>query len=83
MLTGMVRRVCAPVLARAGAEWLGVGDAAEGGAVREALAAAGVGYEEQPRILVMCGLEGEDAEAVVGAWADAGCVGAAADGVAG
>jgi alanine racemase len=56
--------VCAPVLAEAGAEWLGVGSAAEGVAVREVLP-AGVGYEEQPRILVMCGLEGEDAEAVV------------------
>jgi alanine racemase len=57
--------MCAPVLARAGAEWLGVGDAGEGGAVREALAAAGVGHEDQPRILVMCGLECGDAEAVV------------------
>jgi alanine racemase len=57
--------VCALVLAKAGAEWLGVGDAAEGGAVREALAAAGVGREDQPRILVMCGPERKDAEAVV------------------
>ncbi len=57
--------VCAPVLAEAGAEWLGVGNAAEGGAVREVLAAAGVAYEQQPRVLVMCGLEGEDAEVVV------------------
>ena len=32
--------LCAPVLARAGAKWLGVADAAEGCAVREALAAA-------------------------------------------
>jgi alanine racemase len=57
--------VCAPVLARAGAEWLGVGDAAEGRAVREVLVAAGVADEDQPRILVMCGLEGGDAGAVV------------------
>src|ERR1700760_5196195 len=57
--------VCALVLAKAGAEWLGVGDAAEGGAVREALAAAGVRREDQPRILVMCGTEDGDAEAGV------------------
>jgi alanine racemase len=53
------------VLAKAGAEWLGVADAVEGTAVREVLAADGFAYEEQPRILVMCGLLGEDAEAVV------------------
>jgi alanine racemase len=57
--------VCATVLAKAGAEWLGVADATEGAVVREALAAAGVAYEDQPRILTMCGLPGEDAEAVV------------------
>jgi alanine racemase len=67
--------VCAPVLVKAGAEWLGVADAAEGVAVREALvqagAANGVAHEDQPRlgheirILVMSGLLGEDAEAVV------------------
>jgi alanine racemase len=57
--------VCAPVLAKAGAEWLGVADAVEGVAVREVLAAAGVAYEDQPRILLMCGLPGEDAEAIV------------------
>ena len=57
--------VCAPVLARAGADWLGVGDVAEGAAVREALAAAGVAHEDQPQILVMCGLECGDAGAVV------------------
>ena len=57
--------VCAPVLAKAGAEWLGVADAAEGVVVREALAAGGMRYEDQPRILMMCGLPGEDAEAVV------------------
>jgi alanine racemase len=57
--------VCAPVLAKAGAEWLGVADAAEGVAVREALQAAGVAYEDQPRILLMCGLPDEDAEAIV------------------
>jgi alanine racemase len=57
--------VCAPVLAKAGAEWLGVADAVEGVGVREVLAAGGVAYEDQPRILVMCGLMGEDAEAIV------------------
>jgi alanine racemase len=57
--------ICAPVLARAGAEWLGITDVAEGAAVREALAASGVGYERQPRIMVMSGLLGEDAEAIV------------------
>jgi alanine racemase len=59
--------VCAPVLAKAGAEWLGVADAVEGLHVREVLAAGGVTYEEQPRILVMSGLQDVDvdAEAVV------------------
>lgn len=54
--------VCAPVLVRVGAEWLGVADAEEGMAVRAALAAAGT---KQPRILVMCGLLGDEAEAIV------------------
>jgi len=57
--------VCAPVLARALAEWLGVTDMVEGVAVRESMAAAGVAYENHPGILVMSGLLGEDAEAVV------------------
>jgi alanine racemase len=57
--------VCAPVLARAGAEWLGVGDAAEGCAVREALAVAGIKAVRQPAILVMCGGLGEDADSIV------------------
>jgi alanine racemase len=57
--------VCAPVLVKAGAEWLGVADAAEGVGVREALVRGGVAYEDRPRILLMCGLLGEDAEAVV------------------
>ena len=54
-------RVCAPVLGAAGAEWLGVTDAAEGIAVREALGAA----SGEHKILVMSGLLEEDAEAVV------------------
>jgi len=57
--------LCSQVLARAGAEWLGVADAVEAVAVREMLAAAGVGRDRQPRVLVMGGLLGEDAEAVV------------------
>jgi alanine racemase len=57
--------LCAAVLARAGAEWLGIADSAEGQAVREGLAAAGIAYESQPRILVMSGLLSEDAEAIV------------------
>jgi alanine racemase len=57
--------VCAPALTKAGAEWLGVADAVEGISVRKVLAAAGVAYEDQPRILVMSGLVDEDAEAVV------------------
>ena len=57
--------ICAPVLARAGAEWLGVADVAEGDAVRAALAAAGIAPEQQPRILVMSGLLGNDADAVL------------------
>jgi len=51
--------VCAPVLVRAGAKWLGVTDAAEGMAVRRALAGAEVS------VLVMSGLLGDEAEAVV------------------
>jgi alanine racemase len=57
--------VCAPVLARAGAEWLGVTDVAEGAQVRGALASAGIAREEQPKILVMSGLLREDAEEVI------------------
>ncbi|WP_433967211.1 alanine racemase [Tunturiibacter gelidiferens] len=57
--------VCAPVLARAGAEWLGVTDVEEGAAVREALAGAGISRAEQPEILVMSGLLREDAGDVI------------------
>jgi alanine racemase len=57
--------VCAPLLARAGAEWLGVADAAEGRAVREAHAAAGIETARQPKILVMCGGCGDDADSIV------------------
>jgi alanine racemase len=57
--------VCAPVLAQAGAEWLGVTDVAEGCAVREAMAVAGIALARQPGVLVMSGLLGEDADAMV------------------
>jgi alanine racemase len=57
--------VCSPVLAQAGAEWLGVTDAPEGAAVRSALANAGVADEHQPRILVMSGILPEDAQVIV------------------
>jgi alanine racemase len=56
---------CAPVLVRAGAEWLGVTDVVEGAAVRAALEAAGVARAEQPGILVMSGLLREDAEELI------------------
>ncbi len=54
--------VCAPVLARAGAKWLGVTDAAEGALVRRVLFDEGVA---QPEILVMCGHLPEDAPLLV------------------
>lgn len=57
--------LCASVLARAGAEWLGIADPTEGQAVREALAAAGIAHQSQPRILVMSGFLAEDAEPIV------------------
>ena len=57
--------VCAPVLACAGAEWLGVTDAAEGAAVRTAMIAAGIEAAAQPQVLVMCGHLAEDAAAFV------------------
>jgi alanine racemase len=57
--------LCAPVLAQAGAEWLGVADPSEGTAIRDALTAAGVVKKTQPRILVMSGSLDEDAEVIV------------------
>lgn len=57
--------LCAPVLAAAGAEWLGVTDADEGVIVRSALAKAGVASTRQPRILVMSEALDGDAESVV------------------
>ena len=57
--------LCAPVLARAGAQWLGVADATEGVAVRKSLTSAGVVPAEQPQILILSGLMDKDAEAIV------------------
>ena len=57
--------LCAPVLAQAGAKWLGVGDASEGAMVRGALEAANIKPENQPRVFVMNEGLPEDAEAVV------------------
>lgn len=56
--------LCAPVLAQAGVEWLGVADAREGVAVRRALLASGIAVKDQPRVLVMCGPLGEDEAAL-------------------
>ncbi len=58
---------CAPILAAAGAQWLGVTDAAEGTRVRAVLRDSGIPDPAQPDILVMSAtsaLPGE-AEAVV------------------
>lgn len=56
--------LCAPVLAQAGAPWLGVADATEGAIVREALTTAGIATENQPQVLVMSGLLNEEAESI-------------------
>lgn len=57
--------ICAPVLAAAGAPWLGVTDPHEGAVVRNALASAGIAAPHQRRILVMNECLPEDAEAIV------------------
>lgn len=49
----------APVLVEAGVIWLGVGDVDEGARVRQAVSA------QNARILIMCGLEPDDAAAVI------------------
>jgi alanine racemase len=56
---------CVPVLARAGAEWLGIADVHEGIAVRKALLDAGIVGALQPRVLVMCAPVREDMDAIV------------------
>jgi len=58
--------VCSGVLARAGAEWLGVTDAAEGDCVLRALGGdAEMKGRGQPKILVMSGMLAEDADVIV------------------
>ena len=57
--------LCAPVLARAGARWLGVTDPREGVQVQAELTAAGIALERQPRILVMSGSLADEAAAIV------------------
>ena len=57
--------LCAPVLAAAGAKWLGVTDTIEGRVARVALTQSGVASAEQPRILVMSEGLDEDADATV------------------
>ena len=53
--------VCAPMLVRAGARWLGVTSAAEGSRVRAALVAEGLAAE----ILLMCGFLAEDVTTIL------------------
>ena len=53
---------CAPLLAAAGAQWLGVTSVEEGVAVRDALAAQS---HLDPRVLVMCGVWYGDEAAVI------------------
>ncbi len=53
--------LCAPILARAGAPFLGVADAAEGASIREAL----TNTPQPPQILVLCGTLPEEAPAIV------------------
>jgi alanine racemase len=55
--------LCAPILARAGADWLGIADASEGEAIRKALTSAGI--PTQPRILVMCGTLPEESATII------------------
>jgi alanine racemase len=59
--------LCAPVLASAGARWLGVTDAEEGVRIRRALSVAGIAGEDQPDILIMCGSLPEEAAAIAAA----------------
>ena len=58
--------VCAPVLARAGALWLGVTDAEEGETVLNSLTDSLPGMAAPPKILVMSGLLPEDAATIAG-----------------
>ena len=55
--------LCAPILAHAGAQWLGIADAQEGEAIRKSLTNAGI--TNQPKILVMCGTLPEESETII------------------
>jgi alanine racemase len=58
---------CAPILASAGAQWLGVTDATEGARVRSVLREAGILDATQPDILVMSATAAlpDEAEAII------------------
>jgi alanine racemase len=55
---------CAPILARAGAQWLGVTCADEGVRIRHALQSDGIAPAHQPQILIMSGFLPADAPAI-------------------
>ncbi|MBS1800069.1 MAG: alanine racemase [Acidobacteria bacterium] len=57
--------LCAPVLVRAGAQWLGVTDPREGVQVQTELANAGIPRPRQPRMLVMSGSLADEAAVIV------------------
>lgn len=56
--------LCAPVLARAGAEWLGVTDVVEGVQVQGELLQAEIAPEDVPRILIMSGSLADEARMI-------------------
>lgn len=57
--------LCAPVLAHAGAPWLGVTDLREAIQVQFELTAAGIATADQPRILIMSGSLPDEAALIV------------------
>ncbi len=57
--------LCASVLAKAGAPWLGVTDAREGVQVQNELTAAEIPAADQPRILIMSGSLPDEAAVIV------------------
>ena len=57
--------LCAPVLASAGAPWLGVTDLREGVQVQAELTSAGIAPADQPRILIMSGSLPDEAAAII------------------
>ncbi len=57
--------LCAPILARSGAEWLGVTDATEGATIREALTKAAIPPNHHPSIMVMSGPLPEEAPSII------------------